>query len=148
MSSAYMDFSDLILPMSDTCFSCSHKNPLSLYILVIYMSHAFGILPFNIHKVSFINLTISVSMLATLDCSATMNGIPKYLTLHKNNLVKYAYKKSKTDETAKYGVSSAITAYAKHITVFFISLVDVPSGYLHQLCMHLHHTERILFSQA
>lgn len=93
MSSAYMDFSDLILPMSDVCFSCSHKNLLSLYILVIYMSHAFGILPFHIHKVSFINPTISVSMLVTLDCSATMNGIPKYLTLQKINLVKYAYKK-------------------------------------------------------
>lgn len=59
--------------------------------------------------VSFTNPTISLSMLTPLDYSATMNEIPKYLTLRKIKLVKYAYERTKPDQADKYGISSAIT---------------------------------------
>lgn len=56
-------------------------------------------------------------------------------------------KKAKRMKLVKYGVSSAITQLHSIVTVFFISLVDVPTWCPHQLCMHLHaHKKDLIFS--
>lgn len=56
-------------------------------------------------------------------------------------------KKNKTDQTHKYGISSAITQLYSIITVFFISLLDVPARCLYQLCIHLHAQKKgLIFS--
>lgn len=56
-------------------------------------------------------------------------------------------KKTKRDQAQKYGISSAIIQLHSTSTVFFISLVDVPTRCLHQLCMHLHaHRKDLIFS--